>query len=132
MREAAAGLSPAEQAIMGVNETIIEVQADRLTQPWFAFFLHHDPAVELRKIRVPVLALFGEKDLQVTPDQNASVMAAALSDAGVVSRVQVLKDLNHLFQTAGLGTPAEYGTLTETFAPAALEVMTSWLEATLR
>ena len=35
--------------------------------------------------------------------------------------------LNHLFQTCETGSPSEYGQIEETFAPAALEAVTSWI-----
>jgi hypothetical protein len=38
-----------------------------------------------------------------------------------------LPGLNHLFQTASTGSPAEYGTIEETFAPAALQLITDWI-----
>jgi len=132
MREAAEGLSDQERIMLGLNEEVIAAQSTRLVAPWYRYFLNHDPADELRKIAVPVLALFGEKDLQVTPDQNATPAAEALSEAGVVSRVQVLEGLNHLFQTAETGLPAEYGAIAETFDPGALEIISGWIAETVR
>jgi hypothetical protein len=35
--------------------------------------------------------------------------------------------LNHLFQTAKTGMPAEYGAIEETFAPAALDRISRWI-----
>ncbi len=41
--------------------------------------------------------------------------------------VRELPGLNHLFQTAPTGTPAEYATIEETMAPLALEVIGDWI-----
>ena len=38
-----------------------------------------------------------------------------------------LKGLNHLFQTTKTGLPSEYGTIEETFAPAALNAVSEWV-----
>jgi len=41
-----------------------------------------DPAPILKRTRIPVLALFGEKDTLVPPAENAELMAAFLREAG--------------------------------------------------
>ena len=38
-----------------------------------------------------------------------------------------LDGLNHLFQTAGTGAPAEYAKIEETVSPKALDLMTDWI-----
>ena len=35
-----------------------------MQSPWFRFFLTYDPAPTLRTVRIPTLALNGEKDVQ--------------------------------------------------------------------
>jgi hypothetical protein len=40
-----------------------------------------------------------------------------------------LPGLNHLFQTAKTGLPAEYGDIEETIAPKALDLIASWVLA---
>jgi uncharacterized protein len=93
---------------------------------WMKYFLAYDPAPTLRKLRIPVLALSGSKDLQVPPSLNLNPLQTALaSDPG--AKVLELDGLNHLFQTAGTGSPAEYGNIQETFAPAALQMMGDWI-----
>lgn len=100
-------------------------QAD---SPWMRRFLVLDPAEPLARVRCPVLALFGEKDLQVPPDLNRPPIEAALAKAGNHdATVLVLPGLNHLFQSTTTGSPAEYAAIEETFAPAALDAMTVWL-----
>jgi len=88
----------------------------------------YDPRPALRRVKCPVLALNGDRDQQVPPDPNLSEIERALRDGGN-SDVQVatLPGLNHLFQTCETGAPAEYATIEETFAPAALDLMTTWI-----
>ena len=38
-----------------------------------------------------------------------------------------LPGLNHLFQPATTGSPAEYATIEETVAPVALDLMSDWI-----
>jgi hypothetical protein len=42
-----------------------------------------------------------------------------------------LPGLNHLFQTAKTGSPAEYGLIDETFAPVALRTISDWIWPTI-
>jgi fermentation-respiration switch protein FrsA (DUF1100 family) len=106
----------------------IEGQVASTTSPWFRFFLSHDPRDDLRRVRVPVLALNGGKDLQVPPAENLAAIRQALDEAGNThATILELPRLNHLFQTAGTGAPAEYARIEETFAPAALEAISSWI-----
>jgi fermentation-respiration switch protein FrsA (DUF1100 family) len=96
--------------------------------PWMRFFLGYDPAPTLRQLKIPVLAMNGSKDLQVPAAQNLPPIRAALA-ANPKAQVVELKGLNHLFQTAGTGSPNEYGDIEETFAPEALKVMGDFVAA---
>lgn len=110
----------------GDKKKFVDSRIKRLTSPWFRFFATYDPAPALREVRCPVLAVFGEKDLQVDPRQNLPNMKAALADNDDVTVVE-LPGLNHLFQTCDTGSMTEYATIEETFAPIALEVIGAWI-----
>jgi fermentation-respiration switch protein FrsA (DUF1100 family) len=104
----------------------IEIKA--LTSPWFRYFMSYDPATALRKVTCPVLVLNGEKDRQVPPEQNLPAIRKALEQAGNKRfEIDELPSLNHLFQTAKTGSPAEYAQIEETMSPVALEKMASWI-----
>lgn len=102
--------------------------AQQLTSPWFIYFLRFDPAVYLSKVTCPVLALNGEKDLQVPPKQNLPAIKSALKNGGNNNVTIVeLENLNHLFQECSTGLPNEYGTIEQTFSPKALATMKDWI-----
>lgn len=127
-----ADVSPEERAATGLTreeeDEWIRQQISGMGGPWYRFFLMHEPAPVLARVRVPVLALFGERDLQVPSAQNAPALEAALRDGGNSDvTVQTLPGLNHLFQTAALGVPQEYPTLEETMAPGVLERVADWI-----
>jgi hypothetical protein len=105
-----------------------EMQLKALATPWFRYFITYDPATTLRRVRQPVLAMNGERDLQVPPKQNLDAIRAALT-AGGNARIEVVEmpGLNHLFQTARTGAPVEYGIIEETMAPAVLEKIARWI-----
>jgi len=43
----------------------IATQIISWTSPWYLHFMRYDPAKAMKKIKCPVLALNGEKDIQV-------------------------------------------------------------------
>jgi uncharacterized protein len=96
--------------------------------PWFRFFLSFNPRPVLMKVSCPVLAINGERDLQVSAKENLSGIAEALrlgenKDYKVVS----FPNLNHLFQTCRTGTLSEYGQIEETISPVALKTISDWI-----
>jgi len=100
-----------------------------LTTPWFRYFLAYDPQPVLTKIKIPVLALNGSKDMQVAAQANLQGFEKGLLAAGNKHFKTVeLPDLNHLFQHCQKCTVAEYGLLEETFSKEVLGIMTDWLK----
>ena len=76
----------------------------------------------------PVLALNGEKDLQVPPKEDLAEIAKALKKGGNTRvTTKELPGLNHLFQTCKTGAVSEYAEIEETIAPAALKVIGDWI-----
>jgi hypothetical protein len=111
-------------------EPAIEAQAQQLRLPWWRFFISFDPRTALRQVDVPVLALNGSLDTQVPAEQNLGAIRQALAEAGNPdATIEELEGLNHLFQTAETGGPAEYAAIEETFAPVALERIANWINA---
>jgi pimeloyl-ACP methyl ester carboxylesterase len=95
---------------------------------WFRFFLAFDPRPALMKVRVPVLAIGGDRDLQVPAGDNLAAIERAVRSGGNTDVTVVsLAGLNHLFQTSTSGSPAEYGTIEETIAPAVLKLVSDWI-----
>ena len=87
-----------------------------------------DPRSFIRRIKCPVLALCGEKDVQVVADPNLAAIEGALKEGGNKDfRIQKLKDLNHLFQHCKSGLMREYAEIKETFAPQAMEAISAWI-----
>ncbi len=100
----------------------------QLQSRWLRFFLNYDPASALEKIKCPVLALFGEKDMTIDPEQNAAAMKAAFSHGhNHEAKVKILPNLNYLLQKAETGLSSEYAKIQETMSPAALEDIGSFV-----
>jgi fermentation-respiration switch protein FrsA (DUF1100 family) len=111
-----------------VPEAQIGLAIKQFTSPWFRYFLTYDPATALRKVTCPVLAINGSLDKQVLPSQNLPPIRKALAESGNQHvEVDELPGLNHLFQTAKTGSPAEYSQIEETISPVALDKMATWI-----
>jgi uncharacterized protein len=119
--------TPAEERAKQAEQMATQ-QTASISTPWMKRFLQYDPAAALAKVKVPVLALNGEKDLQVPPKENLSGIESSLKAGGNTRfTTKQLPGLNHLFQTCTTGSPSEYAEIEETFAPAALEAVSSWI-----
>jgi uncharacterized protein len=106
----------------------LQLQMDMLVSPWFRYFLDYDPIPALQKTQCPVLALNGEKDLQVPAKENLASIQKALQDGGNKDfQITQLPGLNHLFQNCPTGSPTEYGAIEETTAPEALNAVADWV-----
>lgn len=101
-------------------------KANQFSSPWFLQFLTLEPAVALRAMRQPVLALNGELDRQVPAKLDLDAIRIALAN-NPHAAIKELPKLNHLFQTAMTGTVDEYARIEETLAPSALDVITTWV-----
>jgi pimeloyl-ACP methyl ester carboxylesterase len=123
-----AELSDEEKNRIGVSEEFLNAQLQNLLSPWYRFFLAYDPKPTLTKVKCPVLAINGEKDLQVSPKENLSAIEEALKTGGNQNyTIKELPGLNHLFQTAQTGLSSEYAKIEETISPIALKMIGDWI-----
>ncbi|HEX8916751.1 MAG TPA: alpha/beta fold hydrolase [Humisphaera sp.] len=124
-----AALTPEQRAAMGFNPGSEDAAVAAATSPWLLWLIAYDPEVTLRKVKCPVLAINGGRDLQVSAKHNLPKIAAALAAGGNKDITTVeLPELNHLFQRCKTGLPKEYGTIEETINEAALKAVGEWLE----
>jgi fermentation-respiration switch protein FrsA (DUF1100 family) len=118
------------RAALDYTPQSMSASLNQLLSPWFRFFLRYDPVPALEKVRCPVLALNGEKDMQVPPKENLAAIENALKSGGNKDyTAKELAGLNHLFQTAPTGAPSEYGKIEETISPTALAMIGDWIVA---
>ncbi|MBA7553026.1 hypothetical protein ES705_45608 [subsurface metagenome] len=121
-------LNESEKESTGDKQEFIVNKLEILLNPWFNYFVNYDPYPTLTKIKIPVLALNGEKDLQVPAKDNLNEIEKALNEAGNKSfKVIELPGLNHLFQKCETGSPIEYGRIEETFSPEAMKIIIDWI-----
>lgn len=106
----------------------LSAQISSMTSPWYLHFMRYDPGQDLKKLKCPVLALNGEKDIQVDAAMNLAAIQERITGNGNKNvTVKAYPNLNHLFQTCEKGTLAEYGQLEETINPEVLKDIIEWI-----
>lgn len=110
------------------NAEIAKSLTPQFTNNWMYYFLKMDPAVNLAKVKCPVLALNGSKDIQVPATVDLEAIEKTLLKAGNKNvKTKELPNLNHLFQESKTGSPEEYEKIEQTFSPLALEEISNWM-----
>lgn len=113
----------------GMNEEdFVKMAVQQLSSPWIQFFVKYNPAIILEKVKCPVLAINGEKDLQVPSKVNLTAIKNGL-EKGRNKQVAIKEfpNLNHLFQECKTGSPDEYANIEQTFSPIVLTEITHWI-----
>ena len=120
-------LSPGQLQDINVMKKA-EAQINSMTSPWYLHFMRYDPISDLKKTQCPILALNGEKDLQVDADMNlGAVEQWVKSNGNKQVTTKEYPGLNHLFQVCKTCTINEYGQLEETISPEVLKDMSDWI-----
>ena len=111
-----------------VDDRMVQASVQQALNPWMRYFLTFNPQPYLRKIKIPVLALNGELDVQVDAEQNITAIANTLEQGGnQYVTIHRIPDLNHLFQHATTGLVNEYAVIEETISPVVLELIKNWI-----
>jgi pimeloyl-ACP methyl ester carboxylesterase len=114
------------------NETIKTAFRQGIKQmldPEIKSLLNYNPYGALSKIKCPVLALNGEKDLQVPADINLNRVKALVKGPVTVKKYP---GLNHLFQHCTTGLPNEYYNIEETLSPEVLSDIANWIKQAVK
>jgi fermentation-respiration switch protein FrsA (DUF1100 family) len=110
-------------------DDFVKLQVKQIATPWMQYFIKYNPTSALEKVKCPVLAINGEKDLQVPPKENLEAIKKALTKGGNKKvTIKEFPNLNHLFQECKTGSPDEYATIEQTFSPTALEEISNWIK----
>jgi len=94
--------------------------------PYILHLLTMDVRDSLPKVKCPVLALNGTKDMQVNCEINLEAI-----DKGLINskhKIIAVDGVNHLFQHCKTGIPSEYQQIEETFAPEVINNMIEWIK----
>lgn len=113
---------------MQANVAQYRAQVAQLNSPWLNYFLDYDPIPDIQGTRCPVLAINGDKDVQVVSSLNLKGIEMALPK-NKKNLVKEYPGLNHLFQHCTTGLPTEYAGIEETISEEVLRDMVAWIKA---
>jgi hypothetical protein len=113
----------------GISDSdFVKSQVDQISTPWMQYFIKYDPAPTLERVKCRVLALNGEKDLQVPANENLPAIKSDLLKSGNKNvTTKEFPNLNHLFQECKTGLPAEYAQIEQTISPVVLVEIVKWI-----
>jgi pimeloyl-ACP methyl ester carboxylesterase len=109
-------------------EELVTMQLNQTTTPWMLSFIRYDPATALEKVKCPVMAVNGDKDLQVPSKVNLPAIESALKKGGNIQfTTKEFPGLNHLFQECKTGALSEYSEIEQTFSPVVMDEVAKWI-----
>lgn len=103
------------------------VNAYMKKSPWLNFFMDYDPSGDISKALCPVMAINGERDVQVISSLNLIGIKAHLTE-NPKNFVKEYPALNHLFQHCATGNVSEYRMIEETISPEVLEDLVRFIK----
>jgi hypothetical protein len=95
---------------------------------WMIEAFAEDPLARLAKVRVPILALQGGKDFQVSPERDFALIRELVEQRGAKgSAVELFDELDYMFKREpGVSTPGHYADLRRRVDGAMIERVVSW------
>jgi pimeloyl-ACP methyl ester carboxylesterase len=118
---------------LGIQQKQIDLVAQQYISPEMLSIIRYNPCPVFKQVKCPVLALNGDKDMQVPSKPNLKGIQTCLTEGGNTKfTVKELWYLNHLFQSATTGAISEYIEIEETVSPVALEIMSDWLKENVK
>lgn len=84
-----------EEIVEDVNPYLMQLQGPQI-QSFMKSWMKYDPAVEIGKLKTPILIINGDRDFQVSVDQANILHAAAPS-----SQLVIIEGLNHVLKKVG-------------------------------
>ncbi len=119
---------PESSLIEMSTEDAAKTNAEMFFAPWMYYFINANPTDYLQKVHVPLLALNGDKDLQVNSSANLKGVEKAMKKAKNKNyKTLEMNGLNHLFQKCFFGSPTFYGRNEETFNENAMKEIVEWI-----
>ena len=87
-------------------ETVVRREMRFVQSPWFDSIVQFDPDPVHGRLTVPVLALYGELDTQVSAEINSEALSQAVVETGNLDyTVTTIAGANHLFQEGSRRKP---------------------------
>lgn len=112
------------------NRTVNQVRAEIKAQPkniWLNYFVDYDPASDIARVTVPVMAINGSNDVQVIASTNLNAIRKLLANGNKKNLIKEYPGLNHLFQHCQPATALDYYRIEETCSTEVLRDIANWI-----
>ncbi|OQP44023.1 hypothetical protein A4D02_11155 [Niastella koreensis] len=107
----------------------IESYVRQATGKWYRYHIRFDPAGYISRLHIPILTIYGEKDVLLNAQKNAQNWQNSTTTAhNSHITIKIIPNLNHLLQHCTTCSTTEYAQIPETIAPIVLQEITSWLK----
>lgn len=101
--------------------------------PWYRYFIRYDSKKTIGAVKVPILAINGDKDLMVAPDENlANWKSYAMKGGNHNVNTVKITGLNHLLLPCIKCDAAEIPKIQAGVSTQALQVIKDWIIKNLR
>lgn len=114
---------PARQNVQNLRRELASQPQDA----WINYFIDCDPAVYIRQVDIPLMAINGSKDHQVLPGSNLKVIRELQQNGNKLNLIKEYPGLNHLFQHCTTGGTNEYFQIEETMSPEVMADIVAWI-----
>jgi hypothetical protein len=113
--------------VLGFTHLTPETFVSIFSIPWLKELLDSYPESTLRKLKCPILGIYGSKDVQVPP-RNGEALNKILEQSGHTNyTVKEIVNANHLFQYCTTGYLSEYPDNPQTMIPEVLAHLDGWI-----
>ena len=119
----------------GLSEVEIKTVTNQILAgvdgPWYKSFIRVEPSDYLRKVKCPLLAMGGGKDIQVDSESNLKGISEVLNSkklCKVDNTIITFGSLNHLMQPAITGNVDEYVAIETTIDREVLFAISEWIK----
>ena len=117
-------LLPEDEQLKEIARKMYQQEISRFLSPEILSIIKFDPTNSLQNITCPVLALNGDKDLQVAADANLEQVEKLVKSSVTTKKYA---NLNHLFQPCETGLINEYSVIETTISPEVLKDISDWI-----
>lgn len=125
--ERVSALENSDREKLGISSPLKLSDYSGLLMPFMRYDLFHNPSETLKKVKCPVFALNGDKDIQVLP-HNLERIAEALNKLGNREvKTKLYRNCNHLLQNCKTGEIDEYGNIEETISEEVVFDIIEWI-----
>lgn len=127
LQEYSSSMTEEQQKRLKMTQQDIFITLRNIGSPWFYELFRLNMPKYLKKVKCPVLALNGKKDLQVEWKPNFSLLEQSLPKKTSLT-TRAYEQLNHLFQPCETGLPTEYGQIETSISEEVLRDIEQWLD----